>query len=302
MKTIGIRRTLGSLIAISLLLSGCEAVVEKDASTSRAGGSGSGSDNPADLLPSDVVEDGKIVAVIGDYKEPTYFRDEDDRLVGLNVDIANALGEELGIEVETVVGTFDSALAGVQSGRYDTALYNMADTEERREVVDFVDYAVGGSVIVTGKGESSGIKDAQSLCGMSVAIKSGQAEQPLLEDESGKCEDGAKEPIDIQSYQDDGGMRQSVVTGRSDAMMGGAESLPWVVKQNPEQFEIAAAAVQHPHPTGLPFRKGREDLVAAIAAAFDELLDSGEFEDLTEKWGLEALVPEEITINGGDAQ
>ena len=168
MNTKAIRRTLGSLVAISLLLSGCNAVVDKDAGTSKAGRSGSASDSPADLLPSDVVEDGKIVAVIGDYKEPTYFRDEDDKLVGLNVDIAKALGEELGIEVKTVVGTFDSALAGVQSGRYDTALYNMADTDERREVVDFVDYAVGGSVIVTRKGESSGIKDAQSLCGKSV--------------------------------------------------------------------------------------------------------------------------------------
>ena len=293
-------KRLSVICAFTIMLTSCSAII--DDSDAEVDTESSNSQSDAMQLPPDVVESGKIIAVIGDYKEPTYFRDGDGELIGLNVDIAEALGERLGVEVELVVGTFDSALAGIQSGRYDTALYNMADTEERREVVDFVDYAVGGSVIVTAKGKSDGIDGTASLCGKGVAIKSGQAEQPLLEGVSEECVNSGDAAIDIQPYQDDGSMRQAVVTGRADAMMGGAESLPWMAVQDPDVFEVAVAAIEHPHPTGLPFRKGREELVEAVAAAFQELLDSGEFMSMAEEWGLEALVPEEVTVNGGDGR
>src|SRR5699024_8059635 len=142
-------RTLATLVVIAFATTACSAVVDEGAANST---------DEAWSLPD------KLVVATGDYKEPTYFLNDQGDLVGLNPDLANALGEHLGIEIEFATVAVDSVLAGIQAGRYDTAIYNMSDKPERRKAVDFVDYAVSGTVIVTRAGERSGITtDPMSL-------------------------------------------------------------------------------------------------------------------------------------------
>jgi polar amino acid transport system substrate-binding protein len=301
MKTIATRtRTLRCLalgISGAVLLAGCGAVIDKSGS-----GSGSAGDNKAPLfakLPKDVRDRGSLRVVTGDYKVPMDYRNSNGKLVGVNIDLANELSKLLGVKIDLVVGTFDSVLGGIQSGRYDTAIYTMNDTAERQQLVNLVDYANVPSGVVVPKGNPKRVSGVDgSLCGLRVTAKYGQVEATEIRAQSKKCVAAGKKAIELQLLQDDGSMQQAVLTGRVDAEVSGAESLGYVVKKNPGKVVMVPAHLGQ-QPVGMPFRKDRAALAKVVAEAWRTMLANGTYERIAKKWGVEALVPEKIQVNLG---
>ncbi len=84
---------------------------------------------------------------------PYEFYDEDENgnqvATGIDVEIAKAICEKLGYEMEIADIEFGSIITGVQSGKYDFAAAGMTVTEERKLAVQFSDtYAVGIQVVI----------------------------------------------------------------------------------------------------------------------------------------------------------
>ena len=83
---------------------------------------------------------------------PPYEYYESDQVVGLDVDIAKAICDKLGKELEVVDMDFDAIITAVQSGKADFAAAGMTVTEDRLQNVNFTDsYATGIQVIVVKK-------------------------------------------------------------------------------------------------------------------------------------------------------
>ena len=104
-------------------------------------GSGSATDAPPTLLES-IKSAGKIrIGVEGTYRPYTY-HDASGKLAGFEYDIAETLAKDLGVTAEYIETPWDSLIAGVDAGRYDIVLNNVAPTEERKKKYDFsVPYA-----------------------------------------------------------------------------------------------------------------------------------------------------------------
>ena len=80
---------------------------------------------------------------------PPYEYYDGDKLVGIDVDVANAIAEKLGMKLEVVDIAFDSIVSGVQAGKYDMGMAGMTVNEERLEKVNFSDsYATGVQVVI----------------------------------------------------------------------------------------------------------------------------------------------------------
>ena len=93
-------------------------------------------DGEKDLLAR-IQESGVLtIATEGDWSPWTY-HDEDDTLVGLDVEIGKLIAEGLGVEAKFEETTWDSILAGVQSGRFDIACNGVGYTEARAESFHF---------------------------------------------------------------------------------------------------------------------------------------------------------------------
>src|SRR5699024_4646628 len=182
---------------------------------------------------------------------------------------------------------------GIQAGRYDTALYNFSDNAERREVVDFLDYAISGSVIVTPLGNPDGLTtDPLSLCGRKVGVVAGGYEFQVLKDEvSPECADSGSAPIDLRTFESDSTVRQALLSGRVDALVDGLTATPYMVSKNADKFELIGKLPVGADPLGMPFKKGRRDLVKAFQRAWADILESGDYERLAKKWELTALDP-----------
>ncbi len=92
---------------------------------------------------------------------PPYEYKEGEEIVGIDAEIAEAIANELGMELEIIDTEFGSIVGGVQSGKYDIGMAGMTVTDERKESVNFSNtYAKGvQSVIVAEDSEYTSFED-----------------------------------------------------------------------------------------------------------------------------------------------
>ena len=98
--------------------------------------------------------------------------DENNNIIGIDAEIAAAVAEKLGMELEIKDMAFDSLITAVSSGAIDVALAGMTVTEERKEAVNFSDsYATGIQVVIVTDG--SAIATIDDLAGKKIGVQSG---------------------------------------------------------------------------------------------------------------------------------
>ena len=84
---------------------------------------------------------------------PPYEYYDGDAIVGIDVEVAQAIAEKLGMELEVTDIAFDSIIPGIQTGKYDMGMAGMTVTDERKEQVSFSDsYATGVQVVIVKDG------------------------------------------------------------------------------------------------------------------------------------------------------
>lgn len=80
---------------------------------------------------------------------PPYEYYDGDAIVGIDVEVAQAIAEKLGMELEVTDIAFDSIIPGIQTGKYDMGMAGMTVTDERKEQLSFSDpYATGVQVVI----------------------------------------------------------------------------------------------------------------------------------------------------------
>ena len=101
---------------------------------------------------------------------PPYEYYENDKIVGIDAEIAQAIADKLGMELEIVDTEFGSIITGVQTGKYDFGMAGMTVTEDRLKSVDFTDtYATGVQSIIVKDG--SDIKSVDDLEGHKIGVQ-----------------------------------------------------------------------------------------------------------------------------------
>jgi polar amino acid transport system substrate-binding protein len=252
-----------------------------------------------DSLPADIKDAGKVtIGTEALYPPFESFSDDNKTIVGLDPDLATALGQVLGIEVEFTHTAFDGLLTALDGGRFDLVMAAITDTKDRQEVYDFVDYFLTGQSIVVKKGNPEGIEGISDLCGQSVAVLKASTQEKMLgqfnEDE---CADDNIEidpfPSDkdaltqVQSGRDVASFTQDAVGAFNAANIGGGN-----------QFEVANSEALLPTPVGIVFTKEDTQLRDAFKAALEKLIADGTYEEILSNYELEGGAVDSVTING----
>ena len=117
-----------------------------------------------------VKKDTLTVGTEGEYK-PYAYR-ENGKMTGFEVELAKAIGKQLGLKVNIVSTKWDSLIAGVGSGRFDLAMDNITATDARRKAYNFSDtYVYSPYILVTKAGST--IKSATDVKGKKLAEGTG---------------------------------------------------------------------------------------------------------------------------------
>lgn len=121
---------------------------------------------------------------------PYEYVDDDGNIIGIDAEIAAAIAEKLGMELEIKDMEFDSLITACAGGSVDMVLAGMTVTDERKESVNFSDsYATGIQVIIVK--EDSEIATADDLDGKTIGVQSGTTGDIYCRDDYG--EDSVKQ-------------------------------------------------------------------------------------------------------------
>ncbi|WP_413742024.1 ABC transporter substrate-binding protein [Sodalis sp. RH15] len=227
----------------------------------------------------------------------SYYREDGLTLVGLDIDLGNAIAAKLGLHAKWQTLKFPGILAAIKAGRIDTALSAMGDTPAREKEVDFVDYSTDGNAIVVAKGNPSGIKKIGDLCGKHVALLQGSVMQGLVEAQNKKCDT----KIDIQVFQDINQALLQVRTRRADATMYQYGVAAYVIKTSPDAAGLEVLAFEQ-YGTGynaMPFRRADTAMRDAVQAALGEMQKDGSYQKILSAWGMQPNGLEKFTVNDG---
>ncbi|MGY0018609.1 ABC transporter substrate-binding protein [Streptomyces sp. cg35] len=294
-------------VAGTLLLTGCgDQTKDKDADS----GSASSKSAPlADKLPKEIRDKGVIRVGSDIAYAPVEFKDKSGKAIGIDPDLADALGKQLGVKFEFQNGTFDTLVTGLRSNRYDIAMSAMTDTKDRQdgvdsdtgkkvgEGVDFVDYFNAGVSIYTPKGKTQDIKTWEDLCGKKIVVQRGTVSHDLAKAQAKKC--GSKK-LGIQAFDDDQQAQTRLRSGGADAGSSDFPVAAYAVKTSGggKDFEIVGDQVEAA-PYGIAVAKSNTELRDALRAALDAIIKNGEYDKVIAKWGVEAGAVKEATVNGG---
>jgi len=295
-KLVTIPRRIGiTFLAVALIgLTGCTAATDVPTSDTANEPAALFNEDAAALVPASIADAGVLQMVTTVGMAPLNYPDETSGdLQGFNIDLMNDIGGVLGLKVEVTGATMDQIIPGIQAGRYDITASNMAITDDRAKVLDFVQYYFANSSLATAKGNPDEVS-ADALCGMSVGVSNGSFQQTVvMPQKSTACEEAGSEPIDVQSYSDQQKAVLALDSGRLQAVAGDTPILLYAASKN-SRIEVGDKLTDGSI-LGIGMNKG-SDLTESIAAAMDELISSGTYEKTLDRYGLADLGIEKAEI------
>ena len=126
---------------------------------------------------------GTLTVALNPHFAPFEFKtiqDGKDTIAGADIEIAKAIGDELGVKVKFSEMSFDNVLANVQSGKADIAISGISATEERQKIFDFSDtYYESETVLVVKKDATGTYKQTGDFAKKSVAVQKGSIQENI---------------------------------------------------------------------------------------------------------------------------
>lgn len=267
------KRFLALVLALCLTLA-LAACGGGDASTASSGAAASGEEGGG--LLAQIQGKGEITVAMEGTWAPWTFHDEDDNLVGYDVEVAQKIAEKLGVEVNFIEGEWDGLLAGIDSGRYDIMVNGVSVDEERREKYDFsAPYAANRTAVIV-KSDNEDIQSMDDLEGKTTANTITSTYAKIAEAHG----------AEVTAVDDLNQTFELLLAGRIDATLNDEVAYYDYMKSHPDaQIKIAVLsddAVQ----VAIPMRKGEEtkSLREAIDKALGELAQEGVLSELSEKY------------------
>ena len=219
------------------------------------------------------------IATEGAYP-PFNFVAADGSLQGLDVDIANALCEEVKAKCTIVAQDWDGIIPGLLADKYDAVVASMTITEERKKQVAFIDkyYSTPLSVILP-KDSPIGNTDPVSFNGKTIGAQGGTTQADYSEDVYGKA--GAE----VKLYPTADEANADLVNGRLDAVV--SDKFPaaeWIKKNGSECCKMLGDIPGTQSETGIAVRQGDNDLREKLNAAITAIRANGTYDKIVGKY------------------
>lgn len=214
------------------------------------------------------------IATEGAYP-PFNAKDSSGALIGFDVDIAQALCDEMKAKCEIVAQDWDGIIPGLEAKKYDAISASMSITDERKEKVDFTDPYYSNYLRIVAK-KGSGITGLDSLKGKTVGAQRSTVAATYAEDNLGRSSTVKLYDTQTAAYSD-------LEAGRLDGLLSDVyPAFDWL--KDKSDYEFVGDKIDINDKIGIAVRKGDTELQSAFNKALKAIRDNGTYAKINEKY------------------
>jgi polar amino acid transport system substrate-binding protein len=273
-----------------MLFTACGGGEEKEGTpTATPARTGTPAATPAGTTAAGVPELADGVLQVGSdiaYAPIEFFKEGTTTPQGLDIDLANALAEELGVRTEFVNTGFDGIVDALNVSRFDILMSAMTVTEKRQKEIDFVPYFNAGTDILVAKGNPKNIKAVEDLSGLTVGVQVATIQVDQLQAANEQLKAAGKPEIKVLTFDQNPLAVEQLRIGRADAVIADSPVVANDARLSEGKLEALGLAIEAA-PYGIGVRKESTQLKAAIEDALQTLIANGKYEQILKNWGLE---------------
>ncbi len=226
----------------------------------------------------------KIIVGLDDQFPPMGFRDENNEIVGFDIDLAKAAGEKMGVEVEFQPIDWNSKELEIESGKIDLIWNGFSINDERLATYEFTKpYLNNRQIIIVPEG--SEITAKADLEGKNVGIQDGSSAVDAV-----AADEISKKFADMPTYATNVLAFEDLKIGRIDAVVADEIVAKYYIAENPDCKLVALDDNFGTEQYGIAAKKGNTELINKLQTALDEMNSDGTAAEISNKWFGEDIV------------
>ena len=225
------------------------------------------------------IKDAGVLTVYTNAEFPPFEYMSNNTPVGVDMQIAQAIADEIGVKLEIKNVKFDTILSSVNSGKGSMGIAGISVTEERAQEVDFsINYATSKQYIILP--QDSEVTKIEDLAGMAIGVQLGTTGDIIISEEISGTEDGVLEGTgaSVTQYNSAADAAVAMNSGKVDAVV--IDKLPAeIVASQYENFkaiELVYADGQNTEESyAVCVAKGNQELLDVVNQVIERLIDDG---------------------------
>jgi polar amino acid transport system substrate-binding protein len=248
-------------------------------------------------VPKPVKKKGTIkVASDATYAPNEFIGPNGKTVIGMDADLAKALGAAMDLKVKVVNASFDAIIPGLAAGKYDLGMSSFTDTKEREQTVNFVTYFSAGTSFFVNATKGPTIKALADLCGHKVSVEKGTTQAADANAQDKRCRSAGKPAVKVLIFPDQNGANLALSSGRADVGMADSPVAAFQVKQSGGVFKLGPTSYgTAPYGIAVPKTSGLAD---PVLAALRALIANGQYQAILDKWGVGSGAITNPQVNG----
>ncbi len=238
---------------------------------------------------------GWLLAVINPTVPPIQYIDDNGNIVGLDVDLGNAIARRLCLNMQFQSTMFATMIPLLKEGRIDMIDSFMFYTPERAAQVLMIPYGASTLAIVVQKDNEDKIEGLDYFSGKRFGVELGTVDSEDAQKASAALQKAGKRPIDVHTFSTYADVLQALSAGQLDGAFIGTEQAYWYQKKRRNLFRIALTGYD-PHAEALAFKE--PGVADAVAKVLNEMHADGSLQKIFTPYG-HCLLPAPYKVTTG---
>lgn len=209
---------------------------------------------------------------------PPFETVEGDAYSGFDIDLVNAIAKEMNVRARFINSGFDGIFPALQNGTFDAVISSVTITQERKSSMLFTDPYYDSGQLIAVREETQGIAAPDDLKGKTIGVQINTTAQYDLE---------KREGVTVNKYNTIDLALLDLQNKRIDAVVGDAPVLKYMIFKSFRGLKTVGRRFTD-EKFGIAVAQGNEDLVQEMNAALKKIKESGEYDQIHEKWFGEA--------------
>ena len=219
----------------------------------------------------------KLIVGLDDQFPPMGFRDENNELVGFDIDLVKAVGEKLGMEVELTPIDWTTKELELNGDKVNLLWNGLTITPERQETMLMSPAYIANAQVVLVQADS-GITTLADLSGKTVGLQDTSSADAAFAatDVAASCE--------VIKAAENTSLLNDLKIGRLDAVVIDKVVADYYLAQEGNEGLVQLEEQLADEEYGIAFKKGNDELADKVLTALQELVDDGTAAEISQKW------------------